>query len=92
MTACAGSKLPETNSIGARLYIEKCSGCHEPIPPQANHYYQWKRLFELIESGWNHKEMKEPLSQSDKQLILKYLEAHSRPEPSEDEALDMQQK
>ncbi|HAC80252.1 MAG TPA: hypothetical protein DCG06_08155 [Deltaproteobacteria bacterium] len=72
---CA-SELPETDSPGARLYIEACGSCHAPIPPKALTFASWefqvRRMDEFrLARGWG------PLPTSQRTGVLNYLRQHS---------------
>ena len=70
---------PVTKSyqLGQEFYVEKCSSCHIPIPPEVLPTATWKTILENPEDHYGVK--LEPLYGLQRLLIWNYLRDFSRP-------------
>ena len=76
ITACEIS-LPEPDSEGARLYAQRCSGCHRLYQPGLLTSEMWQFMLvrmdkEFLRLG------RPPLSVAERRTILDYLSAHAQ--------------
>jgi hypothetical protein len=69
--------VPSRYTAGLNLYLEKCSSCHIPIPPQVLPTDTWKRIMERPENHYGRS--LPPLIGSFQVLIWDYLRTFSRP-------------
>lgn len=69
--------LPEKESAAVRLYIEKCSSCHEAKHPGLLSEEAWVHIVERMEKYVLEMGVREPLNDQDKAVILKYLQKHA---------------
>ncbi len=79
LNGCAKPQLPDADSPPARLYVERCGGCHQPYDPRSLTAEMWRMqvaamLPKIADAGLP------PLSQSDQAAILAYLE-HNAGQP-----------
>lgn len=77
LTGCR-MELPEQGSEGERLYAAKCALCHPAFHPKTLSAREWKTIVERMEKKAAATEVREPLSDPERALILGYLEKHSR--------------
>jgi len=68
---CSRTPLPEEGSESARLYTEKCGGCHAPYNPQLMTAQMWETMVSRMEITM--KRRGRPLAESDRAEILAYL-------------------
>ena len=76
LIGCARPQLPDADSPSARLYRERCGGCHQPYAPRSLTAAMWRiqvaaMLPKMAEAG------QPPLSQADQAAILAYLERNA---------------
>ena len=76
MNGCSRAPLPDGNSAAARLYGERCGGCHRLYDPRSLTAAMWRiqvaaMMPKIAEAG------QEPLSASDQAVILSYLERNA---------------
>lgn len=78
-TGCASSsyKIPDAESAGAKLFIERCSGCHATPHPKRHSADEWPHYVVLMEKRMVQRD-KPPLSDSERKLIMEYLVQHAR--------------
>tara|TARA_B100000315_G_scaffold9317_1_gene9184 strand:+ start:5110 stop:5364 length:255 start_codon:yes stop_codon:yes gene_type:complete len=77
MVGCAGiTRIPDPDSSEARLYTEKCTGCHSLPHPKRHRFHGWAHFVKLMEEEMEKKGT--PLSDEDKKVILGYLQKHAR--------------
>jgi hypothetical protein len=69
--------VPEKYQTGLSLYLDSCSSCHIPIPPQVLPTDTWKRILERPDNHYGNK--LPPIVSSFKLLIWDYLRTFSRP-------------
>lgn len=75
MSACSPS-LPEPESPGARLYAERCAGCHRLYPPSSLKFEMWKIQVERMQGEMARRGVP-PLTPEELSTLLAYLERHS---------------
>jgi hypothetical protein len=76
LVGCARPQLPDADSPPARLYRERCGGCHQPYDPHSLTAAMWRiqvaaMMPKMTEAG------QPPLSQADQAVILAYLERNA---------------
>ena len=72
-----GTSLPDSDSVAAQTFVNRCSACHA-IPHPGRHTYQgWVHLVSLMERRMAERGMM-PLTAEDRQLILAYLQENAR--------------
>jgi Dihaem cytochrome c len=69
--------VPSRYQNGLELYLETCSGCHVPIPPEVMPTETWKKLLENPEDHYG--QSLTDLIRITQVLIWDYLSAFSRP-------------
>lgn len=73
----ARESAPDTGSEGARLYRERCAGCH-PLPqPERFMKDDWDKLMDDMEKEMEKKDMT-PLTPYERSTILDFLRRRSR--------------
>jgi hypothetical protein len=68
--------VPERFQTGQNLYLETCSGCHVPIPPQV---LPTETLQAILENPDNHYGTSVPLVRITQVVIWDYVRNFSRP-------------
>lgn len=71
------ASLPEPGSPAAQLYQKRCSGCHRVYAPQVLTAQMWGFMVDRMEHEFRRRGLP-PLSPDEKQIILDYLQKHSR--------------
>jgi mono/diheme cytochrome c family protein len=74
LAACAN--LPEPESAGARLYTDRCGGCHRLYLPGSLKYDMWKYQVERMQGELRRRGIP-PLTAEESATLLDYLERHS---------------
>jgi hypothetical protein len=74
--AACNASLPEPESPGARLYTERCSGCHRLYAPQTMKPEMWRITVKRMQGEMARRGVK-PLDESETAVLLSYLEHHS---------------
>lgn len=74
--AACDTSLPEPESPGARLYAERCSGCHRLYAPHSMKAEMWKLTVKRMQGELARRGLR-PLDGSETALLLSYLERHS---------------
>ena len=69
--------LPESETEAARLYVEKCSVCHEAKHPGLLSGEAWVHIVDRMEKYVIEMGKREPLNDKDKATILNYLKKHA---------------
>jgi hypothetical protein len=72
-----GRALPDAQSAGARVFVYRCSQCHDTPHPRRHDYAGWKHLIGLMEQRMTERGMM-PLTDSERTAILSYLKDNSR--------------
>ena len=76
ITACE-TALPEPESEGARLYRQRCSGCHRLYQPGLLTPEMWQFMLARMEQEFLRLG-RPPLSETERRTILDYLNAHAQ--------------
>lgn len=74
--ATAPTPIPDPQSIGARLYVEKCGVCHSVPHPKRHTFEQWRHMLTLMDKRMEEK-LGAPLLAREKTVILEYLKRNS---------------
>ncbi|MCK6554409.1 hypothetical protein L6Q96_07480 [Candidatus Binatia bacterium] len=69
--------LPEPESAGARLYADRCRGCHRLYAPGSMTAEMWRVQVERMHGDMVRRGV-EPLSPAETTLLLDYLRRHSQ--------------
>jgi len=79
VAGCASTPtpIPDPGSAGARVFKERCSGCHALAHPKRLGYNEWERKLELMERRMEQRRMP-PLTPEERRAILGYLRKYSR--------------
>jgi hypothetical protein len=70
------ARLPDPESRGARLYADRCAGCHRLYAPAAMTSAMWKIVVVRMQGELARRGLP-PLSADDQALLLDYLDRHS---------------
>jgi hypothetical protein len=70
------ARLPEPDSPGARLYADRCAGCHRLYAPRAMTAAMWKLTVARMQ-GELARRGAAPLSSDEQAVLLDYLDRHS---------------
>ena len=76
LTACE-TTLPEPDSEGARLYRQRCSGCHRLYRPGLLTPEMWQFMLARMDTEFVRLG-RPPLSETERRLIFDYLNAHAQ--------------
>ena len=76
LTACETS-LPEPDSEGARLYRQRCSGCHRLYQPGLLTPEMWQFMLARMDTEFVRLG-RPPLSETERRIIFDYLNAHAQ--------------
>ncbi|MBC8284559.1 MAG: cytochrome C [Nitrospinae bacterium] len=68
--------VPEPESPGAKLYLEKCTQCHGLPGPKRHTAEQWDHLLVMMEGFMDQRGY--PFLKDDKKIIQDYLHKHAR--------------
>ena len=74
LASCA--RLPEPESAGAKLYVDRCTGCHRAYQPGAMKFEMWKLVVNRMQGVMSRNGMR-PLTEDDTDLLLDYLQRNS---------------
>lgn len=83
-SAACSPELPEPESAAARLYAERCNGCHRVFTPGSLTLAMWEMQVERMQGEMVRRGMP-PLTVDEKQTILSYLRRHSGDAPAASE-------
>ena len=72
-------ELPAPESTGALLFKDTCSQCHDLPAPQNHTAEEWPRIVENMDDIIKDSQQDAPLSEEDKERIIRYLQKHSQP-------------
>lgn len=82
LPACS-APLPEPQSAGAKLYEQRCGGCHRLYVPNLLTYPMWEVILKRMQGEMARRGVK-PLSADERAVIAPYLERHAaRPEDAQ---------
>jgi hypothetical protein len=76
LAAGCGSSLPDPESPGARLYAQRCVGCHRLYQPGTLTPAMWQYQVDRMQEEFARRGLP-PLSAAEQELLLGYLTAHS---------------
>ncbi len=68
--------IPEPDSPGAKLYIEKCTQCHGLPGPKRHTSEQWDHVLVMMSGFMNQRGL--PFPENEKKLIRDYLHRNGR--------------
>lgn len=71
LAACQPT-LPESDSAGAKLYVERCQTCHRLYPPNVMTAATWKVMLDRMQGEMARRGVP-PLSGDEMRLALDYL-------------------
>ena len=71
------SDYPEYETQAAKLYIEKCSGCHAAPLPKIHDARQWSGIVQRMQMRMTNKAIT-PLNKRELAIVIEYLEKHAR--------------
>jgi hypothetical protein len=74
--AACNAALPESDSAQAKLYQQKCSGCHRLYAPGVLTAEMWSFMVARMEEEFRRRGIP-PLAEEEKQAIVSYLQLHS---------------
>ena len=75
LVACNAS-LPEPESTGAKLYANRCSGCHRLYAPGSMKEEMWKLNVQRMQGELVRRGLP-PLEREEREILLAYLGRHS---------------
>jgi hypothetical protein len=79
MSWAAGcERLPEPESVGARLYVDRCATCHRAYQPASLKFEMWKLVVNRMQGVISRNGLP-PLTQDETAVLLAYLERNSDP-------------
>jgi len=70
------ARLPDPESSGARLYADRCAGCHRLYAPAGMTSEMWKIVVARMQGEMARRGVP-PLSANDQAVLLDYLDRHS---------------
>lgn len=70
------ARLPEPDSPGARLYAQRCNGCHRLYAPGSMKAAMWEVTLQRMQGEMARRGVA-PLTTSDYETLHAYLERHS---------------
>ena len=77
LLACGcNARLPDPESNGARLYADRCAGCHRLYAPAAMTSEMWTIVVTRMQGELARRGLP-PLSANDQAVLLDYLQRHS---------------
>jgi hypothetical protein len=74
-TGCAPSPLPEEGSADAKLYVERCGGCHPVYRPAVLKAKMWETMVARMEIEMSRRGL--VLAPTDRAAILAYLKRNA---------------
>jgi len=72
-----GGLMPEAQSAGARVFVSRCSTCHDTPHPRRHDYATWRYLVGLMEQRMAERGVA-PLTDAERSAILAYLKDNGR--------------
>src|SRR5205814_1928031 len=76
VAGCTPAPLPEVNSDEARLYVQRCSQCHNAYNPHSLTAAMWRYQMDAMAQKIQQAGMP-PLTDNERQTILEYVERNS---------------
>lgn len=81
--AACNPALPEPDSAGAKLYVERCSACHRLYPPNVMTAATWEIMLDRMQGEMRRRGVP-PLSGDEMKIATDYLTRHAlRPQGHE---------
>jgi hypothetical protein len=74
LSAC--TRLPEPESAGAKLYVERCAVCHRAYNPGTMTIEMWKLVLDRMQGVMSRNGLR-PLSPEETSVLLDYLRRNS---------------
>jgi hypothetical protein len=68
--------LPEADSPGGRLYVQRCANCHRAYQPAALKFEMWKIVVNRMQGVMSRNGLR-PLSDAEMAVLLDYLQRNS---------------
>jgi len=75
LVACS-VELPDPDDPGARVYRNRCGGCHRLYAPQSMTFGMWQVQLERMERLYAERGIRW-LSPAEQHALLRYLETHA---------------
>ena len=76
VNACQSSKLPDSDSYAARLYVKRCGECHQAYNPHSMTASMWAMQVTAMQSRMKQAGVPE-LTSSEKEAIVDYLKRNA---------------
>lgn len=76
LAASSCSRLPEAESEGAKLYVERCATCHRAYQPGVMTYEMWKLVLNRMQGVMSRNGIR-PLTSEESTVVLDYLRRNS---------------
>jgi mono/diheme cytochrome c family protein len=76
VAGCKPASLPDSNSPGAQLYVNRCGNCHVPYNPHEMTASMWDTQVTMMEVKIHQAGMP-PLTSDERDAILAYLKRHA---------------
>jgi len=68
--------LPESESAAAKLYLERCGGCHRLYAPNVMTKATWKAMLQRMQGEMRRRGVP-PLSADEMAMLQAYLDKHA---------------
>jgi hypothetical protein len=75
LTGCEPTPMPEAGSADAKLYVERCSGCHPAYRPEVLKAKMWETMVARMEIEMSRRGL--ALAPPDRDAILAYLKRNA---------------
>ncbi len=75
--ASCNTNLPEPESVGAKLYAQRCSGCHRLYQPGLLTPEMWQFMLARMDKEFLRLG-RPPLSVAERRTLLDYLSTHAQ--------------
>ena len=75
IVGCEPTPLPEAGSADAKLYVERCSGCHPAYRPEVLKAKMWETMVARMEIEMSRRGL--VLAPPDREAILAYLKRNA---------------
>jgi len=76
VAGCKTASLPDSSSVGAQLYVNRCGNCHAPYNPHEMTASMWDTQVTMMEVKIHQAGMP-PLTSDERDAILEYLKRHA---------------
>lgn len=74
--AACNPALPEPDSAGAKLYVERCSACHRLYPPNVMTAATWEIMLDRMQGEMRRRGVP-PLNGDEMKIATDYLTRHA---------------